>query len=47
MICCLSTAEYAELGNTLNWDASFPYQSHGNFIRALPQTHVDLSLIHI
>ena len=26
-------AEYAELGNTLNWDASFPYQSHGNFIR--------------
>jgi hypothetical protein len=25
-------AEYLELGNTMNWDASFPYQSHGNFI---------------
>jgi hypothetical protein len=25
-------AEYSDLGNTLNWDASFPYQSHGNFI---------------
>jgi hypothetical protein len=23
---------YMELGNTLNWDATFPYQSHGNFI---------------
>ena len=25
-------AEYLQLGNTINWDATFPYQSHGNFI---------------
>jgi hypothetical protein len=23
---------YMDLGNTFNWDATFPYQSHGNFI---------------
>ena len=24
--------DYMQLGNTFNWDATFPYQSHGNFI---------------